>query len=676
MAFTVTLDAYGNPIPGGEILDTDTVIFASVATLRAATGLFSSSFIYTTLGYRTAGDGGSAGYRWNPLSTATDDGVLVIKNAYNFVGRFEYFNRDPQKLFSAACCGPALADNTRTVSFDPTNTVAMGTEFFRVTKILRNAGYSGISFPDGTYKCSGAEQVGVSTLPGVGFDIIRQSGACFAGDPATTTATSQPISCCAYGEGAESPTSIIAAGYNSRYWTEVIQGSGSRTCNGVANIVGLAVGDTVVVRYGADNTDGDGSCFCYTMAKIVSITPTTGTAGNVLLDTGAPEPIPVAPYNSHRQYNKHDLVKITGFQDNTRFIGGRWNDMFIALVGARDTYSDGEWDNCKTFAINTLFCSGLRVPHMRIRNATGSTSVPANIITLAKAYDSHFGRIIVDNLYPVGAVSCNFFDEEAVCRGTRIDSISVNYNANNVGAIVLIGQTPGQTNLISVGMLHIAGGTAGLTVCRNCKIDTLDIHGDGTSINLFIRGDQAGAIYWRGQVYTSVRDFVGILPAPASSTKTFTVPWHGLTRYLRLKIASMTGVTSVHVSGDGFSATDYDVTANMIANKWVDINQAAIMSVATGNFLGNNACSVRVVTSGASPAGNVIEIAHSCLLVDLMLSDLVGATYGTDTSTPIYVTGDGAPSANAAFIGQEYLDRTGGVWYKAKNTGTGASDWV
>jgi hypothetical protein len=41
-----------------------------------------------------------------------------------------------------------------------------------------------------------------------------------------------------------------------------------------------------------------------------------------------------------------------------------------------------------------------------------------------------------------------------------------------------------------------------------------------------------------------------------------------------------------------------------------------------------------------------------------------------------YRTSAGAPSVNAAFVREELLDTTNNKWYKAKNTGTGASDWV
>lgn len=36
----------------------------------------------------------------------------------------------------------------------------------------------------------------------------------------------------------------------------------------------------------------------------------------------------------------------------------------------------------------------------------------------------------------------------------------------------------------------------------------------------------------------------------------------------------------------------------------------------------------------------------------------------------------GAPSVNSNFVGEELLDSTNSKWYKAKNTGTGATDWV
>lgn len=41
-----------------------------------------------------------------------------------------------------------------------------------------------------------------------------------------------------------------------------------------------------------------------------------------------------------------------------------------------------------------------------------------------------------------------------------------------------------------------------------------------------------------------------------------------------------------------------------------------------------------------------------------------------------YRTGSVAPSANANFVGEEFLDTTAGRWYKAIATGTGASDWA
>ncbi|NOV24153.1 hypothetical protein E5S69_11585 [Cupriavidus necator] len=36
----------------------------------------------------------------------------------------------------------------------------------------------------------------------------------------------------------------------------------------------------------------------------------------------------------------------------------------------------------------------------------------------------------------------------------------------------------------------------------------------------------------------------------------------------------------------------------------------------------------------------------------------------------------GAPTVNAIYVGEELLDSTNNRWYKSKNTGTGASDWV
>jgi hypothetical protein len=42
----------------------------------------------------------------------------------------------------------------------------------------------------------------------------------------------------------------------------------------------------------------------------------------------------------------------------------------------------------------------------------------------------------------------------------------------------------------------------------------------------------------------------------------------------------------------------------------------------------------------------------------------------------LYQFGAGAPTVDAAYVSQDYLDTTNDVWYKAVTTGTGASDWV
>lgn len=41
-----------------------------------------------------------------------------------------------------------------------------------------------------------------------------------------------------------------------------------------------------------------------------------------------------------------------------------------------------------------------------------------------------------------------------------------------------------------------------------------------------------------------------------------------------------------------------------------------------------------------------------------------------------YRTGTAAPAVNSYFIGEEFLDSTNNIWYKSKNVGTGASDWI
>ncbi len=42
----------------------------------------------------------------------------------------------------------------------------------------------------------------------------------------------------------------------------------------------------------------------------------------------------------------------------------------------------------------------------------------------------------------------------------------------------------------------------------------------------------------------------------------------------------------------------------------------------------------------------------------------------------LYQFGSGAPTVDAAYVGQGYLDTTNDVWYKSVAIGTGANDWV
>jgi len=547
---------------------------------------------------------------------------------------------------------------------------------YRVTKLLRDAGYAGLSFPFGAYQFNGTEQFGDSALPGVGFTIRFENGALMKAEATPALTNSIPFALYARGGDTGTAGEIYAVGYGARYWTQVIQGS-ETSYAGVADIVGLAVGDTIICRFGADNTDGGGVWKTSTMAKILSITPTGGTTGTVVVDTPSPSPLPLAPGNALRQYDKHDMLKVTGFQDNSQIRGGRVENIFFTPLFSRNCVIDvDEWTECRNFAIITGPGSGMIVPKMIVRRVLGSAVTHANVITLTQHQNAHFGSIIIESIKPIGPAVMNVFSEEASCVGTRIEAISVNFNAIDAfgGNVGIFGQTPGQTDLVSVGRVTLLGGYGTCSFDANYRIDVLEAR-TGPYINLFVRGDQVRSMYWRDQVWNYARDFNALLPAPASTTQSMTVPWHGITRYLRVRPVSMVGVTAVNISGDGFATTDYNITANMTLGVWTDIPQAALMSVATGNFLGNNALTIRVTTDGSSPIGNAIAIAASTLLVDLNLNDGLGSFYGVDSSVPLSISSNGAPASSAAFVGQLCLDVVDNIWYSAISVGAGASDW-
>jgi len=84
-----------------------------------------------------------------------------------------------------------------------------------------------------------------------------------------------------------------------------------------------------------------------------------------------------------------------------------------------------------------------------------------------------------------------------------------------------------------------------------------------------------------------------------------------------------------------------------------------------GGWTDNNIY-LSITTDGTVPAGAYITIETEFFVSSSSLA----------TSPPLGKVGVGAPSANAQFIGQTYLDTVAPKLYTAVTVGSGAADWV
>lgn len=658
-------------------LNIDISVVGAVQQVNAATNLRNDLFlfgpdpdkIYVTKYYVASSDTGGMAYRWDATDNTTDDGVLHIKNSHHSFGRFRPI-KPADGMINCMACGPALADvGSRTISFDPTSAVAIGSELFRVTSLLRNAGWSGISFGANrngakSYAFDGTERMGRSTAPWIPFAMVGVDGAMIV--------SFTPPSLSGFAIYGETEVDLTVGGYSTRYWTQTLAG-GETVFPGVANIVGLSVGDTVMVRLGADNSDESGVCYCYYFGVIKTITPGTGTTGTVETWECVPEPPSSVTYplinNTLRQYNKHDMVKMVGFQDNTVVRGFTLNRTSFGVSAYRDLTIDCTWLETP-YCINGLYGTGMQIPRIVVAQDHGYPDIPEKscLIILAKQYDTHIGTMIIHDMSPRGGTLASVLTCEALCRGTRIDFADITFNTGG-GASEFCGQTFYQTDLISVGMLVVKGTSAGALVGSAARIECIDYKG-ALDVGFLEFPWNTQTIVFAGQLYTQRKTGDYVFPVLPSVTKIYSLPNHGLTDGFRLWMSSMTGVIGIVISGNGF-VRQVDVTSTVTAGSWIELGQASGLFGFLPNQAGYNGLQVRIDTNGSFPAGGYMAVKHSAFEIDLS----VLATSVPDTSVPSQVVTNGAPTANSSFIGQDCFDSTNSVWYKSVATGTGASDW-
>jgi len=625
-----------NPSDPSIVIDTIASLVSSVVVVNSAVALRSFALIpdsdklYYTKGGAAANDGGHWWYKWNPSDTSTDDGVLHLKISSRTVGRFNPI-RTPDGMYNALSAVPAASDGSRSVSFDPSYGVAIGSELARVTKILRDSGWSGIAFGadasgNRTYKCAGTEGIGFSSAPFVPFTVELTHGAQFKADPSAVTITAAPI--IVY---ADFEISILSgSAYGTRTWTQTI-GGGERSFSNVADITGLVVGDWMLMRIGADKTDASGAPFVIFCAQIKSITPGTGTTGTIETWQSVPEECPTGVgINLFRTQTLHDMVKMTGFQDNTKIRAGdgAFYDVSINPIAVRNMEFSGGWEQAKNFGLNCLYCFSMDVGRFFVGRAVGSPSVPGNLITLAKNYDTRIRSYILSDIAPQSSGFVQALSEELGCRGTRIDFADITYNASGAAAAVVLfcTQTPGQYNSISIGTLLLRGGVGTIQMSPNVHCDYVENRCPVASGSIF-RLDLTDAYYFNGVYFSGSLKTESTIPVRASSVVSHTMRVHGMTRSMRVKASSVTGITKFELTQSG-GIVYTDLVGSLVAGQWVDLNQATVQGVTFPNQVGYGHLTIRITTDGTVPAGSGISIIH-----DVFQTTLAEGSSATVTDT-------------------------------------------
>lgn len=667
------------------------VVASVTGTLRSMGNLPTDGTLYQTREYGVYGTGvGGWSYRWNAASTATDDGVLVIKADFLDTGRFLAV-MPPDGIMNALACGPAAADlGTRTKSFDPAGVVEVGAECYRITRILREAGWSGLEVPNAGpyYLCTGTHiQVAPSSNPGVPFYFGSKSGAKLQGLIGDHVAV-VGLGAMARGLGDTATVqSLIAPDFNSTCvpFTQTILGT-EKTFVGIdTDDLDADVGDTVIVYIGADITDGSGIQYEWLMSEIESISFTAAPIADITLKQGVPyAPLP-STSGSRGPQTHHTMRKIIGFQDGTEIRGFRLNNVSIGIIYGRNCTIDCHWETA-IFQHNHWGTSGLSIPHWTSDIITGYDIGEGALswyglgLVLQQCYETNIGMIRCENLDGVPLIT-----EEIDSRGTHIGLIECNWNAANSWNTncAIVGATGGSTDIISIDHMVLTGGYGFASVVRSCHVGVYEDRGSPEYEGVSMSPVQCERIFWKGQGYNARHRDQIIIPV-VDGESFWKLPFSGLIRQLFVRVSTpgafttfaSVGITTLGVddgNNDGHAA---DIVSGVVTAKdrWFPAETASVLIVGYPNGRGSCNPQIHIVGSGV-PDGTFLHIDVEMFLPDLATSGQV------DTAQGVYADmrgSDGAPSFNANRVGQVCIDSSASPRdvYMSINVGTGATDWV
>jgi hypothetical protein len=621
-------------------------VVPTVAALRALAGSqLRPSTAYTLLGYYAAGDSSAGALIFDPTETDPDDGIFVFRPTSIDAGDPGRFVRLESGVFDARkgglrCDGAALQYPTLVAVYAAV-TARGGFTTMTIGPGVVDIGPGGnpLAPPVGNARAVGIAGLGAVTLKGRAHDEFTTS----------------------FGI-ASVLTDPLVSGYGPHDFTQdlsaAIPGAGVRTFVGVAAVGDFTVGDWVYVRLGADPTDET----LWWGQMITQITAIDGD--DITVSDQVPENIPLNT-NDTREGNHHDLIRITHLCRGFEISDLTLDNVGIGASVALGTYCHDLHYAWSAFAFNHVYDIG-----------TTSERITADTITGVDIPDRpHYG----------------WFSNGWLHYGMRLRQIAI----ANLDGVNFIG-TEGQSRGVSVADARVvADGTtapAGQFISSStaCPVHFSDlviqgrgtVYSDGlaTYDNLAVQGavddthsvsfqvgtrQLTGTVLLNDKLYRWIRSGPHmIIPLAPSETYTLPMPIEGLVRNIRIRVSTLTGIT---VFSQSSGPRSYDLLPDLIADQYVAPNPSVQASfLFPGGGWDDTNVQLNITTNGSVPADAYVEVETEFFVSDASLP----------TTPPLQIAGSGAPSANAAFAGQRYLDRTAMVFYTAVNVGNGPADWA
>lgn len=655
--------------PNGGSVD----IFDTVAGLKGipSTDLDAKSQ-YILRGYTVAGDTTEGTLNWMPSSTIPADDIFVFQPTVK-AGMAGRFIRVESGTFDARKGGLKMD-----------GTAAQGAKLMAIYSACNNytslndygaggAGGSGSASAhviDKLWLGPGTLNIsdGVTLAAGAVSNGAAKSIAIVGAGKLATTIVGNPHGSNAQQFGVFTSLAEAENPYGTHTWTQNLSagmggasgfggagglaGAGTTTFPGVASASDFSPGDWVWVRLGVDPTD-NGLPFEVLITQVTAV-----SGGNVTVAAPVRENVPFANSSMTRQWNKHDIFKITALFDGFELADVALDNVVFSANKTVGTYVHDVRIPWTTAAFNNAYDENTVVERL---TAEMVVKPPAGYFGWFTDGWLHFNMAMRD--IEVQFLGVNLFTSEGQSRGMTVSNMTVDVDARPAGSIVVTSAAePVQFNdltLTGYGSIAIGGaGINGLTVVGTLGLagnPNLDVQTTASLVSKYL--------FFNGRQYDQVEKGTSMaIPLSPSTTIYAPFPLKGVPRRVRILPSTLTGVTVSQQAGYLTSGLNSFLTPGQYAEPGISTQLGV-------NYPGGGISESQqliISTDSTVPAGAYIQVE----------SEFWTASTEVGLQPPPQIVGSGAPTANANFISQRYYDSTNHEFYQAIRTGLGAGDWV